>query len=48
MKVNMSKTEIMVFRRGGIVKVNEKWYYQNKKLYIVSEYKYLGMYFTSF
>ena len=48
MKVNMSKTKIMVFRRGGIVKVNEKWYYQNKKLDIVSEYKYLGMYFTSF
>ena len=34
----------MVFRRGGKVKVNEKWYYQNKKLDIVSEYKY----FTSF
>ena len=48
MKVNMSKTKIMLFRRGGIVKVNEKWYYQNKKLDIVSEYKYLGMYFTSF
>ena len=48
MKVNMSKTKIMLFRRGGIVKINEKWYYQNKKLEIVSEYKYLGMYFTSF
>ena len=40
MKVNMSKTKIMVFITGGIVKVNEKWFYQDKKLDIVSEYKY--------
>ena len=41
MKENMSKTEIMVFRRGGIVKVNEKLFYQDKKLDIVWEYIYI-------
>ena len=26
--VNMTKTNIMVFRRGGIIKKNERWFYK--------------------
>ena len=41
--VNMSKTKAMVFRNGGIVKYCEKFYFDNKKIDIVSYYKYLGL-----
>ena len=47
MKVNLKKTKIMVFRRGGIVKQNETWYYNNEKIDIVTYYKYLGLIVSS-
>ena len=47
LKLNISKTKIVVFRRGGIVKENEKWFYKGKKIDVVSYYKYLGLIFTS-
>ena len=43
MKVNMSKTQIMVFRKGGPISRYEKWTYNDHPLDIVSEYKYLGL-----
>ena len=46
MKLNLSKTKIMVFRNGGIVKQAEKWYFEGVEIEIVSIYKYLGLYFT--
>ena len=46
MYLNLSKTKIMVFRNGGIIKQTEKWYYQGKQIEIVPMYKYLGIYFT--
>ena len=48
MKVNIDKTKIIVFRRGGIVKQNEKWLLNDKPIEVVSHYKYLGITFTSF
>jgi hypothetical protein len=48
MTVNMSKTKIVVFRRGGKVRHNENWYYNNEKVEVVAFYKYLGIIFSSF
>ena len=47
MKVNMKKTKVLVFRRGGIVRQNEKWFFHKKKIENVSYYKYLGVIFSS-
>ena len=47
MKINLQKSKIMVFRRGGVTKKTEKWCFEGEKIDIVSSYKYLGMYFTS-
>ena len=46
MSLNLSKTKIIVFRNGGILKETEKWLYNGQKIEVVSFYKYLGVYFT--
>ena len=33
----------MVFRNGGIIKENKKWFYDNCELEIVDEFNYLGL-----
>ena len=43
MKVNLSKSKVMVFRNGGIVRLNEKCFFQGKQIETVSYYKYLGL-----
>ena len=47
MKVNLEKTNIIVFRTGGIIKRNEMWYLNGKQLKTVTYYKYLGLAFSS-
>ena len=47
MKVNLEKTNIIVFRNGGIIKRNEMWYLNGKQLKTVTYYKYLGIVFSS-
>ena len=47
LKLNLLKTKILVFRRGGIVKRNEKWFYGGKIIVCVKQYKYLGSFFTT-
>ncbi len=47
LKVNVGKTKIIVFRNGGILRGNEKWFLRGLRLEVVSFYKYLGMIFTS-
>ena len=47
MKVNMDKTKIIVFRRGGQLRGNESFSFMKEKIEIVNEYKYLGVYFTT-
>ena len=44
LKINLEKTKIMVFRRGGKIKNNEVFYYEDKRIEIVNSYKYLGIF----
>ena len=41
--VNLSKTKAMIYRKGGIVKENERFYYGEREIENVSYYKYLGV-----
>ena len=43
MQVNVDKTKII----GGVLKSNEKWFFQSKPIEVVSYYKYLGVCFSS-
>ena len=45
--INTDKTKVMVFRNGGPLRRNEKFYYKGTILDVVSFYKYLGSVFTS-
>ena len=47
LKINVAKTKIMVFRRGGILPRNLIFYYDGEPIEIVSKFKYLGVVFTS-
>lgn len=38
---------MMVFRKGGIIKQNERWTFMGQPIEVVSFYKYLGIVFTS-
>ena len=44
--VNMSKTKIIVFRKGFLA-ANEVWRYGDEEIKVVNSYKYLGLYFTT-
>ena len=41
--VNVDKTKIVVFRKGGILAQNERWTYDNQEIEIVSSFNYLGI-----
>lgn len=43
--INVDKSKIVVFRKGGRVKENEKWYIYGKPLDIVDQFAYLGIIF---
>ena len=43
LRVNMDKTKFMVFRNGGILKNNEKVYYNGSRIQPCTYYKYLGV-----
>ena len=46
--VSIAKTmQILVFRRGGKIKNNEKWWFDGTPIEVVDFYKYLGVLFTS-
>ncbi|MCG7867658.1 MAG: reverse transcriptase family protein, partial [Candidatus Thiodiazotropha taylori] len=47
LKVNVSKTKVMVFRKGGILPRNLMFYYDGVALEITKQFKYLGVVFTS-
>ena len=47
MEVNLSKSEIMVFRKGGRLSDSEKWTLHGEEIRIVPEYCYLGVLLTS-
>ena len=45
--VSIAKTKILVFRRVGKIKNNEKWLFDGTPIEMVDFYKYLGVLFTS-
>ena len=45
--VNISKTKIVIFRKGGKIGKEEKWYYNGNVVEIVSSFKYVGCELTS-
>ena len=47
LKVNLSKTKIIVFRKGGHLSKFEKWYYQGQEIETLNSYKYLGFTLTT-
>ena len=47
LKINIAKTNIIVFRNGGNLREYENWFYDNIPLRVVSYYKYLGLVISS-
>ena len=47
LEVNLEKTQIIVFRKGGFLSQHEKWTYHGEKLEVVNSYKYLGADFST-
>jgi len=47
MMVNLAKTKVVVFRNGGPLRKNEKWFYKGETIECVSVYKYLGLLLSS-
>ena len=47
LKVNLNKTKIIVFRKGGFLGKNEKWFYSGKQVEVVNSYTYLGVNFST-
>ena len=45
--MNIRKTKIVVFKRGGHCSRNERWYYNNIQIDIVNGFTYVGAYFTN-
>ena len=46
-EINTSKTKAVVFRNGGFLAKNEKWYLGSEQLEVVKRYVYLGFTFTT-
>lgn len=44
--VNMAKSKIIVFRKGGRLAEQEKWVFKGEQIEIVSQYNYLGVIVT--
>ena len=47
LEVNLQKTKVMIFRKGGHIAAHERWFIAGNMLEIVNEYKYLGYNFTT-
>ncbi|XP_025113041.1 uncharacterized protein LOC112575401 [Pomacea canaliculata] len=45
--VNLDKTNVIVFRKGGYLSSKEKWMYGNLEVKVTNNYKYLGVYFST-
>ena len=43
--IHISKTKVIVFRKGGMLPQNMLFYYNGQRLEIVKEFKYLGLVF---
>ena len=47
LKVNMNKSNIIVFRKGGYLAAREHWYYNGTIMPVTNVYKYLGIMFST-
>ena len=47
LSVNLEKTKIIIFRKGGYVAERERWFLAHKEVEIVNNYKYLGLILTT-
>ena len=47
LKVNMNKSNIVVFRKGGYLGARERWIYDGCMMRVVNSYKYLGICFST-
>ena len=47
LNVNLSKTKVMIFRKGGHLSVKEQWVFGHQRLEVVNLYKYLGFIFST-
>ena len=47
LKVNITKTKVVVFKRGGQLARREKWFYKGNQLEIVNDFTYVGSLFTN-
>ena len=41
--VNVEKTKIMIFRKGGVLNKLDKWFYAGNEIEIVNSFNYLGV-----
>lgn len=46
MEVNLDKSEMVIFRKGGRIARNEKWFYKGEEVKLASEFTYLGVILT--
>ena len=46
MRVYLGKNKIVVFRNGGFLRSNEKWFYKGQRVETVASYKYMDLLFT--
>ena len=47
LKIDMSKSKITVFRKGGYLGSRERWTYDGVVIPVVNMYKYLGVFFST-
>ena len=47
MTVNLNKTKIVIFRKGGFISAKEVWWYGANTIEVVNSYKYLGLHFNT-
>ena len=45
--MNLDKTKVMIFRKGGHTGAGEKWFFNGNEMEIVNSYKYLGYTLTT-
>ena len=47
LKVNINKTKVMIFRKGGILPSDQDFFLNGSSLEIVNNFSYLGIVFTT-
>ena len=47
LSINIEKSKVMVFRKGGFLGKNEKWFLEGNEVEVVNSYTYLGYTFTT-